>query len=67
MASNTDKTTSSTTAGIAARGATVTGVLGILGAAIAVVGNYDFVGAGACLAASALAFGLLAIANGRER
>lgn len=47
------------------RGAAVVGVAGLILALAAAVNEADFVGAGLCLLASGLAFGMVGLAEGR--
>ncbi len=54
------KNISSTIAGLSVIGVLVIGFTGIAAALFAVVNEQNYVGAGVCLFASALAFGLLA-------
>jgi hypothetical protein len=65
MKNNQQKDHASVLAGSTVLGAYVTGVAGLVMAVIAVL-SADFVGAGVALAASALAFGLLANAFFRQ-
>jgi hypothetical protein len=61
-----DKINRSSSPGLSVIGGFVVGIVGFLAALLAIFNEYDYVGAGLCLIASALAFGLLANAMFRK-